>query len=60
MEHPKYENLKMQNVFPRLSATPGSVKWTGPALGEHYGEIYRELLGYSDSDLERLNKDGII
>ena len=60
VEHPKYENLKMQNVFPRLSATPGSVKWTGPALGEHNGEIYRELLGYSDSDLERLNKDGII
>ena len=60
VEHPKYENLKMQNVFPRLSATPGSVKWTGPALGEHNGEIYRELLGYSDSDLERLNRDGII
>ena len=60
VEHPKYENLKMQNVFPRLSATPGSVKWTGPGLGEHNGEIYRELLGYSDSDLERLNKDGII
>ena len=60
VEHPKYENLKMQNVFPRLSATPGKVKWTGPALGQHNGEIYRELLGYSDSDLERLNKDGII
>ncbi len=60
VEHPKYENLKMQNVFPRLSATPGSVKWTGPELGQHNGEIYRELLGYSDSDLERLNKDGII
>ena len=27
VEHPKYENLKMQNVFPRLSATPGSIKW---------------------------------
>ena len=60
VEHPKYENLKMQNVFPRLSATPGSVKWAGPELGQHNGEIYRELLGYSDSDLERLNKDGII
>ena len=60
VEHPKYENLKMQNVFPRLSATPGSVKWTGPALGQHNEEIYGALLGYSASDLERLNKDGII
>ena len=60
VEHPKYERLKMQNVFPRLSATPGRVKWTGPALGQHNGEIYGGLLGYSASDLERLRQDGIV
>ena len=60
MEHPKYNNLKMQNVFPRLSATPGRVKWTGPALGQHNGEVYRELLGYDAADLERLGREGII
>lgn len=60
VEHPKYESLKMQNVFPRLSATPGRVKWTGPGLGQHNEEIYRGLLGYSDTDLERLQRDGII
>ena len=60
VEHPKYENLKMQNVFPRLSATPGRIKWAGPGLGEHNGEIYRGLLGYDVSDLERLQRDGII
>ena len=60
VEHPKYENLKMQNVFPSLSATPGRVKWTGPALGQHNEEIYRGLLGYSTGDLERLEQDGII
>ena len=60
VEHPKYENLKMQNVFPRLSATPGSVNWTGPALGQHNKEIYQGLLDYSDTDLERLEQDGII
>ena len=60
VSHPKYDNLKMQNVFPRLSATPGKIKWTGPELGQHNQEIYQELLGYSPSDLERLRKDGII
>ena len=60
VEHPNYENLKMQNVFPRLSATPGRIKWTGPGLGQHNGEIYRGLLGYDASDLERLRRDGII
>lgn len=58
--HPKYDSLKMQNVFPRLSTTPGKVKWAGPALGQHNEEVYRELLGYGASDLERLRRDGII
>ena len=60
VEHPKYENLKMQNVFPSLSATPGRVKWTGPELGQHNEEIYQGLLGYSASELERLRQDRII
>ena len=60
VEHPKYDKLKMQNVFPRLSATPGTIKWTGPALGQHNGEIYSELLGYDAADLERLCREGII
>ena len=60
VEHPKYDKLKMQNVFPRLSATPGSIKWTGPALGQHNGEIYSELLGYDSAVLERLRHEGII
>ncbi len=60
VEHPEYDNLKMQNVFPKLSATPGKIKWAGPGLGQHNEEIYQGLLGYSASDLERLKEDGII
>ena len=32
----------MQNVVPRLSETPGEVRWTGPALGQHNDEVYGE------------------
>lgn len=60
VEHPKYGELKMQNVFPRLSATPGKIKWAGPAMGQHNGEVYQGLLGYSQAELEQLTKDGII
>ena len=60
VEHPEYERLKMQNVFPRLSATPGTIKWAGPALGQHNEEIYQGLLGYDSSDMVALRKDGII
>ena len=58
--HPKYDSLKMQNVFPRLSLTPGKIKWAGPVLGQHNEEIYQKLLHYSAAELERLKRDGII
>lgn len=60
VEHPKYGELKMQNVFPRLSATPGKIKWPGPAMGQHNEEVYQGLLGYSQAELEQLTKDSII
>ncbi|MCX7064053.1 MAG: CaiB/BaiF CoA-transferase family protein, partial [Proteobacteria bacterium] len=37
--HPQFTNLKMQNVFPRMSATQGSVRWPGPPLGAHNDEV---------------------
>ena len=35
--------IPMQAVAPRLSVTPGVVRWPGPALGEHDAEIKAEL-----------------
>jgi len=45
--HPDFGTLKMQNVAPRLSATPGGVRSPSPQLGEHNEQIYRNLLGLS-------------
>ena len=58
--HPRYDKLKMQNVFPRLSATPGRIKWSGPELGQHNEEIYGEMLGYDQAELARLKQDRVI
>jgi formyl-CoA transferase len=49
----------MQNVAPRLSDTPGSVRWAGPELGEHTDEVLTGL-GYETADLEQLRKDAVI
>jgi formyl-CoA transferase len=58
--HPELGDLPMQNVFPRLSATPGRVRHAGPALGEHNDDVYRGLLGLGDGQLADLARDGVI
>ncbi|WP_327009845.1 CoA transferase [Dactylosporangium sp. NBC_01737] len=35
--------VPMQNVTPRLSATPGAIRWTGPELGAHDEEVRAAL-----------------
>lgn len=58
--HPHFGDFPMQNVVPQLSATPGEVKWTGPELGQHNGEILHELLGMSEGELCSLTNKGVI
>jgi crotonobetainyl-CoA:carnitine CoA-transferase CaiB-like acyl-CoA transferase len=52
--------VKMQNVFPYLSETPGGVDWAGPELGQHTNEILEGLLGLSPERLAELRECGII
>jgi crotonobetainyl-CoA:carnitine CoA-transferase CaiB-like acyl-CoA transferase len=50
----------MQNVVPRLTGTPGEVRWTGPKLGEHNEEVYGELLKLDGDERSELLERGII
>lgn len=58
--HPLLGQIKMQNVVPKLSETPGAINHAGPMLGEHNDEIYRTLLGMSDTELADLKNKGVI
>jgi crotonobetainyl-CoA:carnitine CoA-transferase CaiB-like acyl-CoA transferase len=58
--HEKFQNLMMQNVFPRFSTTPGKIRWPGAAMGAHNGDIYEGLLGLTADTVELLRKDGVI
>ena len=60
MMHPQLGPFPMQNVVPKLSDTPGSVRWVGPELGEHTDEVLRELLALTDVRLDDLRDRGII
>ena len=42
--HPDFGELKMQNVAPKLSRSPGRVRSPSPSLGQHNDDVYRGLL----------------
>lgn len=46
--------LAVPNVVPRLSETPGRVKWLGPSKGAHEDHVYKERLGLDDAEIARL------
>lgn len=52
--------LPMQNVFPRLSDTPGQVRQVGPALGEHTEAILSGWLGLAPHAIDALRADDVI
>jgi formyl-CoA transferase len=58
-EHPGVGPLKMQNVVPKLSDTPGSIRTPAPELGQHNEEVYKNLLGLSDEQLAEMKEKGI-
>jgi len=57
----EWPDLKMQNIFPKMSKTQGEIRWTGnTTLGAHNKEVYGELLGLSDKELVALTEKSII
>ncbi len=48
----KFGSIKMPNVAPQLSDTPGRIKWEGPELGMHNEEILKDFLGMSENEIE--------
>ncbi len=57
---PVFGKLKMQNVAPRLSETPGEIRHAGPELGADNEYVYRELLDIAEGTLEDYRQRGII
>jgi formyl-CoA transferase len=60
VEHPTLGPVRMQNVVPRFSLTPGAIDHPGPSLGEHNEEVYVEELGLSEMELADLRAMGVL
>jgi crotonobetainyl-CoA:carnitine CoA-transferase CaiB-like acyl-CoA transferase len=52
--------VRMHNVVPRLSDTPGDIKWAGGAIGEHNVDVYRSELGLTGDEIRRLTDAGVL
>jgi formyl-CoA transferase len=59
-EHPVFGPIRMQNAFPKLSHTPGAVRWPGPALGQHTDEVLMSRLGFAEGRVAELRAKGVI
>lgn len=60
IDHPVFGRIRMQNAFPKLSETPGEVRWPGPALGEHTDTVLGEMAGLDAPALAGLRARGVI
>lgn len=59
--HPRWGEVKMQNVFPKLSATPGRVRRPAPErIGQDNDDIYGTLLGLTVEQRTDLAARGVI
>ena len=58
-DHSEAGAVDMVNIPVRLSDTPGGLRSPAPVLGQHTGEVLREL-GFCDETIARLRADKVI
>ena len=58
-ELPGGVQVKMPGIVPKLSETPGGIRWQGPALGQHTASVLAEL-GMTAERIARLQQEGVV
>jgi len=59
VDHPTAGRVRAPGIPVRLSGTPPSIRTAPPLLGEHTDAVLREL-GYGDSEIDALKRDGAV
>jgi crotonobetainyl-CoA:carnitine CoA-transferase CaiB-like acyl-CoA transferase len=54
-----HNSVRMHNVVPRFSDTPGGIQWSGGELGQDNPSVFGEL-GLDATELDRLRAAGVI
>jgi crotonobetainyl-CoA:carnitine CoA-transferase CaiB-like acyl-CoA transferase len=58
-ELPGDVSVKMPGITPKLSETPGGVRWSGPTLGQHTDEVLKSI-GLQEADIAQLRQTGAV
>jgi len=57
---PGNPEFAVPNVVPRLSETPGGIRWLGPALGAHTDDVLKDWIGLGAAEIAALKRSGAI
>lgn len=61
VEDPEVGPIEQPGIVPKLSRTPGDIRWSGPVHpGEHNGDVFGRLLGMTAKEIAELAKTGVI
>jgi crotonobetainyl-CoA:carnitine CoA-transferase CaiB-like acyl-CoA transferase len=60
IEHPQLGVVKNLGVPFKLPASPGGPSRPAPLLGQHNEEVYRDIVGLSEQELDHYKTDGTI
>ena len=58
--HPSIGHTTQTGIVPKLSATPGSIRHSGPEIGADGERILRERLGWSDAAIRAARAEGAL
>ena len=53
-------SVTLAGVVPKLSGTPGKLRWSGHRIGQDTREFLKEAAGLLDADVDRLVEKGVV
>jgi len=53
-------HVTLAGIVPKLSRTPGLIRWSGRRLGQDTRQLLRDLAQLTDSDIDALQAEGVI
>lgn len=60
IDDPLIGHVLHAGIVPHMPDDPGAIRWPGPAVGSHTGEVLGELLGMDAAQVDELRREGVV